>query len=77
MAAKQSFRYEEAKKLVEQFPHTSKTKLGQLLFKKHPLLYSSERDADWTIRMVTNKNKWKGSSGISEKYKTDKWIGSR
>jgi hypothetical protein len=47
---------EKARKLIEKFPNLSKKKLGELLYKENPLLFTDAEDGRGVIRAVTGAN---------------------
>jgi len=63
---------QKAREIIEKFPHLSKKKLGELLFKQNNILFKDSEDARRAIRNVTgsggkNTNKWL--------IQSDKYIG--
>lgn len=60
---------QKARDIVERFPHLSKKKLGELLFKENNLLFKDSEDARRYVRAVT------GSKNGESVIKTDKYIG--
>lgn len=60
---------QKARDIVERFPHLSKKKLGELLFKENNLLFKDSEDARRYVRAVT------GSKNGERVIQTDKYIG--
>jgi len=60
---------QKARDIVERFPHLSKKKLGELLFKENSLLFKDAEEARMHVRAVT------GAKGKQTVIQTDKYIG--